>query len=232
MALVWLAGPLAGVIGQPYFGLCSDQCRISWGKRKPFIAAGALVTILSLLALAWAHDIAYGMTWTVGLSQDGGVLRTTTLTVAALCVWVLNFAIQPLQGGLRALIIDCCPPKDMDTAFAWAGRMVSVGNVLGYGSGFVDFSRFVKSTSDTQFEALAVLATCGLAITTGLCCFWVLEQNPNDDGPPRRDLVSLMGKIKYTYNSVSRLPPQVKMVFKVQFCSWLGWFSFLYYITT
>ena len=57
LALVWIAGPLSGVLVQPYVGLKSDNCRITWGKRRPFIIGGAIATIASLMLLGWAREI-------------------------------------------------------------------------------------------------------------------------------------------------------------------------------
>ena len=32
ISLVWLAGPITGLVGQPLFGAISDSCKSSWGK--------------------------------------------------------------------------------------------------------------------------------------------------------------------------------------------------------
>ncbi|KAJ0116296.1 sucrose transporter [Diaporthe amygdali] len=230
---VWLAGPLAGVVGQPYFGLCSDQCRIRWGRRKAFIAGGAIVIVFSLPALAWSAEIIHTIAWIVSERQDHYVLQTMIKTTAAILIWVLNFAIQPLQCGLRALIVEACPPEQMDTANAWASRMISIGSLLGYGSGFVDLSQLMHiGGGHTQFKTLAVLAACGLAATVSVCCCAIRERDPNEDGPPSKELKSMVGKVKHIYGSIFKIPPQVAMVCKVQLCSWIGWFSFMYYITT
>jgi solute carrier family 45, member 1/2/4 len=230
---VWLAGPLAGVIGQPYFGLCSDQCRIRWGRRKAFIAGGALVIVVTLPALAWSGEILHTLAWIVSERHDYHVLRAAIKVTSAILIWVLNFAIQPLQCGLRALIVEACPPEKMDTANVWASRMISIGSLLGYGSGLVDLSQMMHIGGDhAQFKALALLATCGLAVTVFVCCSAIRERDPNEDGPPSRELQNTIGKLKHIYGSISKIPPQVAMVCKVQLCSWLGWFSFMYYITT
>ena len=31
ISLVWLAGPITGLVGQPLFGAMSDSCKSSWG---------------------------------------------------------------------------------------------------------------------------------------------------------------------------------------------------------
>lgn len=115
---VWLEGPLAGVIGQPYFGLCSDQCRTRWGRRRTFILGGALAITLSFPALAWAGELVHTAAWVLGGRQDRHALQTITMAAAAVLIWVLNFAIQPLQCGPRALIVEACPPGQVDAANA------------------------------------------------------------------------------------------------------------------
>ena len=45
VAFVWVAGPVTGVLVQPYIGILSDRCRISWGKRKPFMVGGTVGTV-------------------------------------------------------------------------------------------------------------------------------------------------------------------------------------------
>lgn len=53
LAFVWIAGPLSGTLVQPYVGIRSDNCRSPWGRRVPFMLAGAFATAMSLLCLAW-----------------------------------------------------------------------------------------------------------------------------------------------------------------------------------
>lgn len=111
--------------------------------------------------------------------------------------------------------------------------MVSVESLLGYGSGFVDLERLLSvGGGHAQFKVLSVLATCGLAVTVCVCCYVVRERDPNEDGPPCRNLGSMVGKARHIYGIIFNIPPQVAMVCKVQLFSWAGWFSFMYYITT
>lgn len=187
---------------------------------------------LSLLGLAWVKEILRLVSWILEINTDRDLLQTTTLTAAAIFVWVLNFAIQPLQGGLRALIVDSNPPDQMDAANAWASRMVSAGSLIGYGSGFFDLPRLLYDAKGSKFQRLSVFAVIGLAFAVSMCCTLVKECDPNEDGPPKRELRSMTGKVKHIYKAMSSLHPSMAQVFKVQFCSWVGWFSFLYYIST
>jgi solute carrier family 45 protein 1/2/4 len=94
MALVWIAGPLSGTLVQPYVGIRSDNCRIRWGKRKPFMIAGALATIFSLLMLAWTRDICRSITGLFGADPTASGTKNFTIVVAVLLVYILDFAIN------------------------------------------------------------------------------------------------------------------------------------------
>lgn len=97
MALVWIAGPLSGTLVQPYVGIRSDNCRISWGKRKPFMIGGAAVTVISLMALGWTREIVRGCLSIVGYAPDSKAVHVNTIIVAVILVYVLDFAINTGQ---------------------------------------------------------------------------------------------------------------------------------------
>jgi solute carrier family 45 protein 1/2/4 len=94
MALVWIAGPLSGTLVQPYVGMLSDNCRISWGKRKPFMLGGAAATILSLLFLAWTKEIVCGFLGIFGADPESQGVKVSVIIVAVIWVYILDFAIN------------------------------------------------------------------------------------------------------------------------------------------
>ena len=57
-ALVWLAGPLSGLLVQPLIGAFSDKCTSRFGKRRPYIFVSGILTCLSMLGVAYARDMA------------------------------------------------------------------------------------------------------------------------------------------------------------------------------
>lgn len=105
LAFVWIAGPLSGTLVQPYIGVRSDNCRISWGKRKPFMLAGAAATIVTLMALAWVQEIVSGVMGVFGADGESPAVRTTIIVVATLLMYCLDFAIN--TGTLPCLSLLC-----------------------------------------------------------------------------------------------------------------------------
>jgi solute carrier family 45 protein 1/2/4 len=90
-SLVWIAGPLSGLIVQPVVGVISDESKSRWGRRRPLIVVGTIIVALSLLVLGFTKEI-------VGLFQtDEEKARRPTIVLAVLAIYVVDFAIN--SGG-------------------------------------------------------------------------------------------------------------------------------------
>ena len=94
LAFVWIAGPLSGALVQPYVGIRSDNCRISWGKRKPFMIAGGAATIVGLLALAWTREMVQGVLGLFGVPFDSNGTKVVTICVGTIFMYCLDFSIN------------------------------------------------------------------------------------------------------------------------------------------
>lgn len=100
MALVWIAGPLSGTLVQPYVGMLSDNCRVSWGKRKPFMLGGAAATMVSLMCLAWTKETVGGFLGLFGADRESEGVKVSIIVVAVIWVYILDFAINTGMFGI------------------------------------------------------------------------------------------------------------------------------------
>ncbi|KAF1346855.1 hypothetical protein BDV97DRAFT_227947 [Delphinella strobiligena] len=232
LAFVWIAGPLSGTLVQPYVGIKSDRCRSRWGKRRPFVVGGAICTIASLVCLAWTREIVGNFLALFGVDREAQATRTTSIIVAVLFVYILDFSINTIQAGIRAFIVDNAPTHQQNDANAWASRLSGVGNILGYLSGYVNLPRYLPFFGNTQFKVLCVLASLALVVTVTVSCATVGERDPRLEGDPPEQKAGVFAFFASLYKSVRRLPPQISKVCQVQFFAWIGWFPFLFYITT
>lgn len=85
---------------------------------------------------------------------------------------------------------------------------------------------------NTQFKVLCVLASLALIVTVTVSCATVGERDPRLEGEPPVQKAGVIAFFVELYRSVRRLPPQISRVCQVQFFAWIGWFPFLFYITT
>ncbi|CAO2649280.1 Nn.00g066650.m01.CDS01 [Neocucurbitaria sp. VM-36] len=232
LALVWIAGPLSGVLVQPYVGLKSDNCRLRWGKRRPFIIGGAAATIVSLMVLAWARELMGGFLGIFGADPESNGVKTCIMLFAVLFVYVLDFAINVIQAGVRAYIVDVAPTHQQESANAWLMRSAGVGNILGYLAGYIKLPDHLPWLGGTQFKVLCAIASFIMALTVGISCATCAERDPQFDTAPAEQQDGVIAFFKGLARSVKKLPPQIKRVCEVQFFAWIGWFPFLFYITT
>ncbi|KAF1957392.1 hypothetical protein CC80DRAFT_43611 [Byssothecium circinans] len=231
LALVWIAGPLSGTLVQPYVGMKSDNCRIRWGRRRPFIAGGAIATILCLMSLAWAKEIVSGFFGIFGADSEGIFVQTSVLFFAVLFVYVLDFAINVIQAAIRAYIVDVAPTHQQESANAWMIRCSGVGNILGYFAGNANLPKYFPWLGNSQFKVLCAIASFIMAVTVTISCLAVTERDPTFDQAVEQK-EGLINFFKSLARSVRILPRQIKRVCQVQFAAWIGWFPFLFYITT
>ena len=56
-SLVWIAGPLSGLIMQPVVGVLADSSKSKWGRRRPFMIGGTIIVGFGLLVLGWTGEI-------------------------------------------------------------------------------------------------------------------------------------------------------------------------------
>lgn len=232
MALVWIAGPLSGTLVQPYVGMLSDNCRLPWGKRKPFMLGGAVTTILSLLFLAWTREIVGGFLWLFGADPESEGVKTTVIVAAVIGIYILDFAINTVQAAIRAFIVDCAPAHQQEAANAMASRVTGVGNIVGFIAGFADLPTYLWFLGNTQFKVLCTLACIALGATVVWSTTVIRERDPRNDGPPPSNRPGLFAFFFSLFKSIRRLPPQVKRVCEVQFCAWVGFFPLLFYTSS
>jgi solute carrier family 45 protein 1/2/4 len=217
---------------QPCVGVCSDRCRHRWGRRKPFIIGGTLATIFSMVMLAWTKDVVEILARVAGGDVHGERAQSAIIALAVIWVYVLNVAIQPVQSGIRAFIVDNCPSHQQVEASAWASRITGIGNVLGCISGLTSFHGSKIFLQNSHFKVLCIIAGLALGITVAISCMLVKEQDPRLDESPSRDPTSAITVFREVYYSIRTLPPVTRRVCKTQFFAWMGWFPFLFYITT
>ncbi|KAF5526974.1 General alpha-glucoside permease [Colletotrichum aenigma] len=232
MALVWIAGPLTGTLVQPYVGMLSDNCRLPWGKRKPFMVGGAIATMVSLMFLAWTREIVGGFLGIFGADPESQGVKTAIICVAVVGIYVLDFAINTVQAAIRAFIVDCAPAHQQEAANAMASRITGFGNIVGYIAGYIDLPKYVWFLGDTQFKVLCAIASIALASTILVSTTLIHERDPRLEGPPAQSKAGVLPFFGKIFTSIKRLPPQVMRVCQVQFCAWVGFFPLLFYTSS
>ncbi len=94
-SLVWVAGPLSGLIMQPIVGVLADRSTSIYGRRRPIMVLGALLVGVCLLVLGWTKEI-------VGyFVAEGPFRKSCTLFVAIMAIYAVDFAINAGEFSKR-----------------------------------------------------------------------------------------------------------------------------------
>lgn len=232
-ALVWIAGPLSGLVMQPIVGVIADRSKSKYGRRRPFMVVGALVVAFFLILLGWAKEIVSIF------ATETETIKTFSIALAVGSIYALDFAINAVQSCTRSLIVDTLPIPKQQLGSSWASRQVSVGHLIGYFIGTVDLLAIFGPGfgGDTQFKKLLIIAAITLLCTVATSCYAVTERvlishgRSEEEDEKERDggAIQVVGQI---WKTLQRLPPRIQAICWAQFWAWIGWFPFLFYSTT
>ncbi|KAF8760268.1 mfs general substrate transporter [Rhizoctonia solani] len=238
-SLVWLAGPLSGLIAQPLIGAVSDSSTSKY-RRRYWVAASTIVLFVAAIGLAFAIPFARGL---VSLfypeppvpdrQWDNSVRQADRYRVAVLCFYLLDFALNALQASLRNLLLDVTPGEQLTTANAWHGRMIHAGNIVGFALGGVVLENWpvLRWFGGDQFRKVCIVTMVILAATVWITLV-TQEEREREIDLLRREDGRLMDVIKTIWHASLNLPRPIRRVCYVQLCAWVGWFPFLFFGTT
>ncbi|CAG8498279.1 9096_t:CDS:2 [Ambispora gerdemannii] len=219
-SLVWIAGPLSGML--------SDTCTSIYGRRRPFLLGGSIAVICSFMFIGWTREIVFAI---FGKSDFSIKL---TIWVAVISIYVLDFAINTVQACIRALIVDSLPPSQQEEGTAWAGKMGGIGSVVGYFMGFVDLIAIFPFFGDTELKVLCVLASLTLIACNVITWYSVKEMVycSKKSQHVKNVFASTFETLASIIKSIRYLPAPAQQICNVLFFASIGWFPFLFYSTT
>ncbi|KAI3400474.1 hypothetical protein diail_3095 [Diaporthe ilicicola] len=228
-SVVWIAGPLSGIITQPIVGVLADSNKSRWGRRRPYIFVGTTIVAASLLVLGWTREI---VSWLLPVDSD--FTKKSTIFLAVLALYVTDFAINAVMSCSRSLLVDTLPISKQQTGAAWGGRMGSFGHIVGYAIGAIDLpGTFGPRLGDTQFKQLTLIASMSMLFTAGVTCWAVTErvlvsvrQDPASSSEGRFKVV------RQIWSTLIDLPPRIQIICWAMFWAWIGWFPFHFYGST
>jgi solute carrier family 45 protein 1/2/4 len=230
-SLVWIAGPLSGLIVQPIVGVIADESKSRWGRRRPLMVIGSVTVAVCLLILGFTREI---VGWFLGSSNDDEGAKRPTIVVAVLAIYAVDFAINAVMSCARSLIVDVLPIEKQQLGAAWSSRMSACGHMIGYAAGAIDLVGIFGTTlGDTQFKQLTIVASTAILVTTALTCWAVTERVLISSAPvPAHHQGRRFKVFRHIWFTLFHLPPRIQAICWAQFWSWIGWFPFLFYSTT
>ncbi|HKP84978.1 MAG TPA: MFS transporter, partial [Blastocatellia bacterium] len=207
--ILWLAGPMTGLLVQPIIGSMSDRTWNRLGRRRPYFLVGA---ILSSVALFFMPD-------------------STALWMAASLLWILDASINVSMEPFRAFVADKLNVNQRTVGFVMQSFFIGIGatlaNVLPY---------IFRQMGVTGRTASGIPLTVQYSFKLGavaflLCVLWTVftskEYPPENLEEFRRKKTEPygFGKIlKEIFSAIREMPQTMKQLAVVQVFTWLGLF--------
>ncbi|KAG2384539.1 Sucrose transport protein [Vigna angularis] len=238
-SFIWLCGPISGLLVQPIVGYSSDHCQSSFGRRRPFILAGAIAVAIAIILIGYASDIGH-------MAGDDITKKTRPRAVAIFVVgfWILDVANNMLQGPCRAFLGDLAAgdPKKTRTANAFFSFFMAVGNVLGYAAG--SYNDLHKIFPFTETEACNIfcanLKSCfffSIVLLLVLCIIVLTCVNDPKFTPAPKEVKVEDGKTQVScfYGeccvAFKGLEKPMWMLMLVTAITWIAWFPYVLFDT-
>ena len=137
LGLITFVGLILAIIIQPLAGAISDRSSFSWGRRRPYILVGTLVSIVLLMSLGLANS----------------------LTAVLLIYCFLQVSSNTAHGPWQGFIPDQVPANKRGTASAVKGILETLGAAAGIQlAGYFLSARFAGEQDTKLFLVLGVIA--------------------------------------------------------------------------
>jgi maltose/moltooligosaccharide transporter len=110
MPLLWLAGPITGLLVQPLIGAMSDRTHSRLGRRTPYFLIGAIICSLGLLLMPYSP----------------------TLWAAAALLWMLDAGNNITMEPYRAYVSDRLDSRQHSLGFLTQSAFTGLAQMLSY----------------------------------------------------------------------------------------------------
>jgi len=219
--LIWLAGPVTGIVVQPIIGALSDNTYTRFGRRIPYLFFGALFGAIGLCLLPKSEFLSslFGANHPAWLA----------LFIAAIFIWVIDACVNAAQGPYRALIPDNIQKNQHAIANSFLSFAIGLGSVVAAGAApFLKWAFNYQMSVDAQFTMAGVAFILGMLWT----CFTFRENIPEKKVKEKKEIQnveskSFIEKVKEFLNA----SPEVGKICIIQFFTWIGLMSLLIFFT-
>src|SRR5262245_21934549 len=205
--LLWLAGPMTGLIVQPIIGSMSDRTWNRLGRRRPYFLAGA---ILSSIALFFMPD-------------------SPVLWVAASLLWILDASINISMEPFRAFVADKLDVSQRTVGFVMQSFFIGIGQTLANVLPYV-----FRSFGVTGRTASGIPLTVQYSFKIGafaflICVLWTVltsREYPPEDmaefNKMRSNQKGLGSGLSEIISAIREMPLTMRQLAIVQVFTWLG----------
>ena len=212
LPILWLAGPVTGLLIQPLIGAISDGTWTRFGRRKPFFLFGALIGSIAVLFMPYSP----------------------VLWVAVGLFWILDASMNTAMEPYRALVGDKLNDKQRTVGFSVQTFMIAGGQIaagfmplllLYFGISAVTDGKKIPDIVKYSF----VIGVAAMLISVAWTAWTTDEYPPNNLEEFRKVEAAkggIYGKIihafKEIWDAIIEMPKGLRQIWWVKFFTWYG----------
>ena len=216
MPLLWLAGPMTGLLVQPIIGAMSDRTQSRWGRRTPYFLIGAIICSISLFLMPYS----------------------SALWMAASLLWILDAGNNITMEPYRAYVADRLVPDHRATGFLTQSAFTGLAQTLSYLAPTLLTAFVAKDVLDANgipvIVKIAFIIGAILSISTIVWSVWRVPELPMT-AQEKADLVGKPMTVKATLgeigSAIKDMPRAMRQLSLAMLCQWYAMFAYWQYIT-
>ncbi|MBU7580182.1 MAG: MFS transporter [Porphyrobacter sp.] len=216
LPLLWLAGPMTGLIIQPIIGAMSDSTNSRFGRRTPYFLVGAVICSLALFAMPYS----------------------SALWMAASLLWILDAGNNITMEPYRAYVADRLAPDQRSTGFLTQSAFTGLAQTLSYLAPSLLTFFVAKDVLDANgipvIVRIAFVIGAILSLSTILWSVLRVRELPLDEAE-RAALaekpLTVRGTLREIGDAIREMPRPMRQLAGAMFCQWYAMFAYWQYIT-
>lgn len=216
MPLLWLAGPMTGLIIQPIVGAMSDRTDTRIGRRTPYFLIGAIICTLGLFAMP----------------------HSTSLWMAASLLWILDAGNNITMEPYRAYVADRLAPDQRSIGFLTQSAFTGLAQTLSYLAPSLLTAFVARDVLDANgipvIVRIAFVIGAILSISTILWSVLRVRELPLDDAE-RAELADKPLTVRATLaeirDAIREMPRPMRQLAGAMLCQWYAMFAYWQYIS-
>jgi len=216
LPLLWLAGPMTGLIVQPIIGALSDKTITRWGRRTPYFLIGAIFCSLALFFMPFS----------------------STVWMAASILWILDAANNITQEPYRAFVSDKLDKSQHSIGFLTQSAFTGLGQTLSYLTPFL-LINLLSISEDGKIGRLPtttfIAFIIGSVVSIG-SILWTLKTTKEiplteeEKEKIRRSPTGVAATFKEIFHAFRDMPLTMKLMGPMMLFSWYAMFIYWQYI--
>ncbi len=217
LPLLWLAGPVTGLLVQPLIGAMSDRTNTRLGRRTPYFLIGAVLCSLCLFAMPYSR----------------------ALWIAASLLWILDAANNVTMEPYRAYVGDRLAADQRATGFLTQSAFTGLAQTLSYlAPSLLVWIGFDKDAVDANgipdITRIAFLIGAVLSLSTILWSVWRVPElplPPEEQARLAAEPLTLRAALADLKSALVEMPKPMRQLALAMLCQWYAMFAYWQFIT-